>query len=266
MNNRLLLSFTLVAVGLAAVLYIQLNPSDADRAQSALAPAGGNAPAEEQVLAQPQAKDPLTVLAPPANPWKDIQGARWDEIRRKNLEAGLDLDKHKPPVPWEEARVLLAGELAKLGDEQAKVNIELLTAFNGQFDRQWIEANQLEGFEITEESKADLLAIEEKHQAVMRPLAEQWVYEVDARLLQTWKSHDIDRAPYNLNYGDIDGRTPKSRTFYQRASCAGGWCARIALCSADCPEVRQLEEQLANLRGRKAAELASYARKHLKKN
>ncbi|MFN9787244.1 MAG: hypothetical protein ACK57N_11805 [Planctomycetia bacterium] len=216
-------------------------------------------------LAQP--RQPAPVATPPTTPsaWEAIKGERWDEIRRKNLEAGLDLGKRAPPVPWEEARVQLGGELAKLGDEQAKVNIGVLTAFNGQFDRQWTEANQLEGFEITEESKADLLAIEEKHQATMRPLAEQWVYEVNSRLLQAWKSQDIERAPYNLNHGDIDGRMPKSGTFYQKSFCAGGWCARIGLRSADGPEVEELERQLSAMRGRKAAELSSYARKNLKR-
>lgn len=238
------------------------------------APSGRISPAEpvavpakeaQKELSQGQPAPAPAALVSQPNVWRDIWGDRWDEIRRKNLENGLDLESRKPPLPWDEAKGQLVTQLTKFSTEETNSEQFVLTGFSGVIDQKWAEQNQLNEYEITEDAKLDLLAIEERHQVALRPLAEQWIYAVESRLLSAWASRDIERAPYNLNYGGVDPYTPKEGAFLGRSFCAGGWCARVQLAAKECPEIVELENQLAQLRGKKVSELNSYARKKLSK-
>jgi hypothetical protein len=265
MSNKSLLGVAFVlCAGVGLWLALRNAPSVSERTTPAVALAVPAKDTQQELSHVQPSPAPAVVVSEPSV-WQGIWGDRWDEIRRKNLENGLDLESRKPPLPWEEAKGLLVTQLTKFSTEETQSELFALTGFSGVLDRKWAEQNLLDEYEIIEEAKLDLLAIEEKHQATLRPLAEQWIYAAESRLLSAWASRDIERAPYNLNYGGVDPYTPKQGAFLGRSFCAGGWCARVQLSDSECPEIVELENQLANLRGKKVSELSSYARKKLSK-
>jgi hypothetical protein len=184
-------------------------------------------------------------------------GPSWPEIRARMEAAGVDLEVPFEPTAWELVEAEFRARACVDPSMRAQIPLDKF-AWNEKPDNAWLR-NEFPGagdFELGPAELEQLAALVELERLEFAPFAEAYVERLDFHLRASFEQGKYQRVPYtNRGLAEAPG-------YYSTSIAGHGWAVALTLHAEDCPDVLQLEADMAAMTRRRDQRVEAFLKQH----